>query len=118
MQSPDIQRLEHIKDYCTEIQNTMIRYGKSFDLFMSDLDYQKSISFSLLQIGELSGKLSEVFRNETEHSVPWSAIRGMRNLFAHNYASMSIDVIWNTANNDIPLLLDFCKIKLNDENIK
>lgn len=109
MQPPDLQRIEHIKDYCVEIEKTINRYGRSFDIFAADMDYQKSVSFSILQIGELSGKLSEAFRNETAADVPWTAIRGMRNFFAHNYGSMSREVIWKTANEDIPALLAFCE---------
>mgnify|MGYP002627053119 CR=1 FL=1 len=109
MQQPDLQRIEHIKDYCVEINETINRYGRSFDTFAADMDYQKSVSFSILQVGELSGKLSESFRKETSADVPWSAIKGMRNLFAHNYGSMSREVIWKTANEDIAILLAFCE---------
>ena len=108
MLSPDRQRIEHIRDYCVEIRETIARYGNAFDIFANDTDYQKSVSFSILQIGELSGKLSEAFREETASDVPWAAIRGMRNFFAHNYGSMSRDVIWKTATVDIPALSDFC----------
>ncbi len=108
MQLPDLQRIEHIRDYCAEIEKTIERYGKSFDIFSLDTDYQKSVSFSILQIGELSGKLSEEFKNETSNLVPWSAIREMRNIFAHNYGSMNREIIWKTANDDVSLLLDFC----------
>ncbi|MCR4615112.1 MAG: DUF86 domain-containing protein [Clostridiales bacterium] len=112
MLSPDLQRLAHIKDYCVEIERTVERYGNSFEAFTSDIDYQKSISFSLLQIGELSGKLSEEFREQTSQNIPWSAIRGMRNLFAHNDGSMSRDIIWRSIQEDIPVLLTFCNSKL------
>ena len=114
MQSPDYQRLMHIRDYCTEIAQTIERYGKSFEVFASDPDYQKSVSFSLLQIGELSGKLSEEFREQTSASIPWTAIRGMRNLFAHNYGSMSRDVIWKSALEDIPILLSFYENQITE----
>ena len=108
MQSPDIQRLAHIRDYCVEIEQTIARYGASFEAFSADTDYQKSISFSILQIGELSGKLSDDFKMETATHVPWAAIKGMRNFFAHNYGSMSREIIWKTATEDIPSLLTFC----------
>ena len=114
MLSPDLQRLEHIRDYCVEIEKTIARYGNSFDVFAQDTDYQKSVSFSLLQIGELSGNLSEEFRRATENSIPWQSIRGMRNLFAHNYGSMDRDVIWNTAIQSVPELLAFCNQMLPD----
>ena len=113
MQSPDLQRIAHIRDYCVEIEETIARYGKSFEVFSADTDYQKSVSFSILQIGELSGKLTEKFRNETSKYVPWPAIKGMRNFFAHNYGSMSREIIWKTANEDIPVLLEFCNKTLS-----
>ena len=109
MQSPDLQRIAHIKDYCVEIGRTIARYGDSFEVFSADTDYQKSVSFSILQIGELSGNLSEEFRAETAAEIPWAAIRGMRNFFAHNYGSMSREIIWRTAVEDIPSLLAFCE---------
>ena len=112
MQPHDLQKIAHIRDYCLEISETISRYGKDFDVFSADPDFQKSISFSLLQIGELSGKLSEDFRNETASDVPWAAIKGMRNLFAHNYGSMSREIIWKTALEDIPPLLAFCRLIL------
>ena len=114
MQSPDWQRVEHIREYCEEIGKTIDRYGDSFEVFARDTDYQKSVSFSILQIGELSGKLSEAFRNETAAAVPWAAIKGMRNFFAHNYGSMSREIIWKTANEDIPSLLRFCNRMLSE----
>ncbi|MBQ4207238.1 MAG: DUF86 domain-containing protein [Clostridia bacterium] len=110
----DLQRLSHIRDYCTEIAQTIARYGASFDTFAHDPDYQKSISFSILQIGELSSKLSDAFKNETAASMPWAAIKGMRNFFAHNYGSMSREIIWKTANEDIPSLLNFCNQILSE----
>lgn len=39
MLSPDLQRLKHIRDYCTEIEKTIDRYGDSFEVFDQDADY-------------------------------------------------------------------------------
>lgn len=108
MLQPDLQRLEHIRDYCDEVQKTILRYGASFDAFDHDADYQRSVSFCILQIGELSGGLSQEFRQETADRIQWGPIKGMRNLVAHSYGSMSRDVIWETAVTDIPVLRDFC----------
>jgi uncharacterized protein with HEPN domain len=66
---------------------------------------------SLLQIGELSGHLSDDFRTATRNKMDWPAVKGMRNLFAHNYGTMDIDKIWNTATDDIPLLKSFYRKK-------
>ena len=85
MSQPDMQRLTHIRDYCDEIQKTILRYGRDFDIFNEDADYQRSISFCILQIGELSGKLSDEFRQATASRIQWGPIKGMRNLVAHSY---------------------------------
>lgn len=105
---PDLQRIAHIRDYCVEIQKTIVRYGDTFEVFDGDADYQRSVSFSILQIGELSGGLSQEFRQATANRVQWGPMKGMRNLVAHNYGSMSREIIWETAITDIPALKNFC----------
>lgn len=115
MQPPDIQRLKHIRDYCLEIEKTIARYGNDFAIFDQDADYQRSVSFCILQIGELSGGLSQEYRKATSSRMQWGPIKGMRNLVAHNYGSMSRDIIWETATMDIPALKDFCEEQLETE---
>ena len=112
MLSPDLQRLAHIRDYCVEIEKTVARYGASFDVFEQDADYQRSVSFCIMQIGELSGKLSVEFRHLTADRVQWGLVKGMRNLVAHDYASMDQDMIWETVTTDIPVLKAFCEEQL------
>ena len=112
MLSPDLQRIKHIRDYCTEIEKTVTRYGRAFAIFDSDPDYQRSVSFSILQIGELSGGLTQEYRQATADRVQWGPIKGMRNLVAHNYGSMSREIIWETATTDIPALKRFCEEQL------
>ena len=112
MLSPDLQRIKHIRDYCTEIEKTVTRYGRAFAIFDSDPDYQRSVSFSILQIGELSGGLSQEYRQATADRVQWGPIKGMRNLVAHNYGGMSREIIWETATTDIPALKRFCEEQL------
>ena len=76
MLSPDLQRIAHIRDYCMEIEKTIERYGRSFEAFDQDADYQRSISFSIMQIGELSGKLSEEYRKATANRIQWGPVKG------------------------------------------
>ena len=112
MMSPDLQRIKHIRDYCIAIQNTIGRYGESFEQYALDADYQRSIAFSLLQIGELSGGLSEEYKKQTMTRMPWNQLKGMRNMFAHSYGKMDHAVIWETAISDVPRLLAFCAEEL------
>ena len=64
MLSPDQQRLVRIWDYCRFIQGTVSRFGGSWEAFSSDSDYQQSVAFSVLQIGELARRLSDELRQE------------------------------------------------------
>ena len=58
MKPLDISRMKHIIDYCDEINRTVARYGNDYSIFETDPDYQKSVAFSVLQIGELCSGLS------------------------------------------------------------
>jgi uncharacterized protein with HEPN domain len=63
---------------------------------------------SIMQIGELSAGLSTAFKAKTREQMPWGLIKGMRNHFAHGYATMDKSDIWETAIEDIPHFLQFC----------
>lgn len=100
--------LDHIRHYCEDVQETLERFGRDKTVFEADRDFRNSICMSLLQIGELTGHLPESFREATKGTIYWPAIKGMRNLFAHNYGAIDIDRVWETAIGDIPTLLAFC----------
>lgn len=114
MEARDRQCLEHILDYCREIQSAKQRFGPSYDSFLQDRDYQKSVSFSILQIGELSNRLSADYRRTSAKEIPWRAIIGMRNIVAHDYGNVEHRVIWDTMNDGIPALQRFCEAALGN----
>ena len=109
MKDNDLERIHRMKIYCTKIGESIARYGESLDIFSNDWDYHNSVSMSIMQIGELTNGLSEEFKNATRSQIPWGPIRAMRNHFAHGYATMSDEEIWETATQDIPNLLSFCQ---------
>ena len=108
MDRGDLERIKHIKRYCEDITGSINRFGDSFDTFSNDIDFYNSISMSIMQIGELSSGLSDEFKTSTREKIPWGLIKGMRNHFAHGYATMEKSDIWETATKDIPNLLQFC----------
>ena len=109
MDRSDLDRIKHMKRYCADIAGTIKRFGDSFEVFSEDIDYYNSISMGIMQIGELAGGLSDEFRETTRTQMPWGLIRGMRNHFAHGYATMDKGDVWETAIKDIPNLLSFCE---------
>lgn len=57
----------------------------------------------IIQIGELVNRLSDECIEEYNR-IPWHAIRGMRNLHAHDYENVDLEIVWNTLLEDIPYL--------------
>lgn len=102
MNKGDWQRLLHIRTYCEDIAEFILRFGKDFNTFTQDRAYYSAVSMCILQIGELANGLSEAFREKTKDEMAWNAIRGMRNWLAHAYAEMDESILWETATNDIP----------------
>ena len=103
--------LKRMLEYCNEIDEYVNRFGDDFEVFENDNAYKGACSLDILQIGELSGNLTEDFRNQTEE-MPWKDIKGMRNIVAHGYGSLDTETTWNTIKEDIPTLKDFCIRKL------
>lgn len=62
----------------------------------------------ILQIGELVGRLSDEFKT-VNSKMPWREIKAMRNIAAHNYGEIDIDILWETALYDIPSLKSYCE---------
>jgi len=108
MKEKDVDVLEHIKVYCEDIEAAIKRFGHEKATLEADRDYRNSVCMSLLQIGELTGHLTEDFREKTKTEIFWPAVKGMRNLFAHNYGAIDIERVWETMMSDVPRLYEFC----------
>lgn len=109
MTKGDWQRLKHIEIHCEDVLGFIERFGHDYSTFINDRAYYNAVSMAILQIGELANGLSAEYREETQTLIPWHKIRAMRNLFAHNYAQMDEETVWETASVSIPELLDFCR---------
>lgn len=107
-QNRDIQILKKMWGYCGDIQFTHAEYHHDYDTFCSNPTYRNAIALCLLQIGELVKKLSQDFL-DIHSGIPWRAIRGMRNVVAHEYGNIDVETLWETAENGIIELQNFCK---------
>ena len=99
--------LEHMVSYCDQIEETIVRFGNDYDTFEADAIYRNAAALCILQIGELTGKLTDTFREE-HPSVPWRQIKAMRNIVAHSYGSVNPEITWEIMTEDIPKLKLFC----------
>jgi len=103
----DISILEHIVSYCEQIEQTVVRFGNDYEIFVNDAIYRNAAALCILQIGELVGKLTEEFRT-THTAVPWRKIKAMRNIVAHSYGSIDSEITWEIIQDDIPELKAYC----------
>jgi uncharacterized protein with HEPN domain len=101
MNDYDLQVFEHILRHSTDIESAIKRFGNSYETFCKDVDFYKSVSMSIFQIGELSKRISSETKNKY-NDIPWVLAQGMRNIFAHDYDNMQKEEIWETAIRDIP----------------
>ena len=65
--------------------------------------WQKTVVMSLINIGELSKAFTDDYL-ATMPEIPWKAIRGFRNIAAHQYGIIDIDDVYKTVMEDIPSL--------------
>ena len=77
------------------------------DFSLND-DIKEVVCFNLFQIGELANGLSIEFLKEY-NKIPWKQIIGMRNRIVHGYDTINLEIVWNTANESIPELIEYCK---------
>ncbi len=70
---------------------------------MQDKMCQKAIVMSLINIGELSKSFTESCLASMP-DIPWKAIRGFRNIAAHQYGAIDFEDVYKTIREDIPLL--------------
>lgn len=104
----DRQILQHIVNYCDEVSAAVELFGREKSGFNENVVYRNAVSMPILQIGELANHLSEDFIQKYSQ-IPWRAIVGMRNRFAHGYQVMDVEEIWQTATEDLSELKDFCR---------
>ena len=78
--------------------------GKTLTDYLDDSQLQDAIRMRLQLLGESASRLPVSFRDERS-SVPWSEIRALRNVISHDYSSIKPERIWDTIQNDLPVLL-------------
>lgn len=104
--------LLNIVGYCDRVNEIILKISKKD--FDNSIDYKEIICFNILQVGELSGKLSNELINKYD-KVPWKAIKNMRNKIVHEYGAIDFDIIWETAKLNIKDLGSYCKLIIKKE---
>jgi uncharacterized protein with HEPN domain len=72
--------------------------------FMRDVDAQGNMLYWLIVLGEAVRRLSDEFQAQ-HRAVPWHEIVGMRNRLVHEYDDVDLHIVWQSVQEDLPLLI-------------
>ena len=78
--------------------------GKTREEFLVDIQLQDAVIRRLEIIGEAARRISEPTRLAFP-SLPWRQVVGMRNRIIHEYDDVDLAVVWDTVQDDLPLLI-------------
>ena len=84
----------------------IIRYTSAYqsaeELYQNDRDFDASM-MNFVVIGEEVGKLSDQIRSQNSQ-INWQKIYGFRNIIAHHYFGINVEIVWQIIRNDLPIL--------------
>ena len=83
--------------------------GISHDEFMNNRMLQDACVFNVLQVGELAARVIEYGLDQERPEIMWRQMRGMRNKIAHDYEGIRLEIVWDTIQDDFPMLLQLLK---------
>ncbi len=64
-------------------------------------------------VGEAAANVSEEFR-KTHPQIPWRKIVGIRNILAHGYAQIDLDVLWDIIKMNLAELMEMLESELSE----
>ncbi|MFH1672762.1 MAG: DUF86 domain-containing protein [Pseudomonadota bacterium] len=92
-------------DDIIEAINKIERYTNSIDFaaWQNDEKTVDAVIRNLEVIGEASSNLPIEIQEQYE-DVPWGMMKGIRNILAHEYFGIDLEIIWKTIKDDLPIL--------------
>ena len=103
MSKSDSIYIEHIIDSGNKIITFL--EDKTKEAFDSDEKLRLAVIHLLQIIGEAAGRISKEFCHK-HPEIPWKAIIGMRNKVVHDYLGVDENIVWDTATNELPQLIN------------
>jgi uncharacterized protein with HEPN domain len=107
-------RIEDILEAISRIQ----RYLEGMDQagFIGDERTMDAVVRNFGIIGEAVIHLPEQVRM-LHPELPWSRMRGLRNLVIHEYFGVSPEILWSTAKEDLPPLVGLLRALLEGDSL-
>ena len=99
----DKQRLQHIRDASQNILTAVESH--TLDSFVENFIVENAVCNLLMIVGEASNSISSEFKLK-HPEFDWKVMKGMRNIIVHEYFGINFEVVFSTAKNNIPSLLE------------
>lgn len=97
-----------------ETVDKILRYTSNYhsadELYQNDRDFDAAM-MNFIVIGEQVGKLTDKLKSENEQ-IDWHKIYSLRNIIAHHYFGINVDIVWQIISIDLPKLKDDLSVLL------
>lgn len=106
------KRIQDILQSISGIQQRIS--GKSLQEIQRDETLTKAILYDFMVIGESARNIPAEIQSRYP-TIPWRVMGDMRNIVAHEYFQIDVETIWETIQQDLPLLIPQLQAILNAE---
>jgi uncharacterized protein with HEPN domain len=100
MHTKDSYLLLSILETIGKIERFTSEYSTAETFYENDRDFD-AVMMNFIVIGEVVGKLSDEVKNQNSH-INWQKIYGLRNIIAHHYFGINVDIVWEIIHIDLP----------------
>lgn len=96
--------VDYLRDMLENAQ-LAIRFiqGMDYETFSRDNKTVYAVIRAVEVIGEAAANVPDEIRSKYP-SLPWRDIRGMRNKLVHQYFGINMEVVWQTIQEDLPMI--------------
>lgn len=94
-------RVLHILEAIAEIEKYL--NGVSYNGFLTNSEKKFATIKQIEIIGEACNALTIEFK-DAHSEIDWKPIRGFRNISIHEYFAVNFHIVWEIAQNDLPVL--------------
>lgn len=115
MPLPDVVYLRHMLEAIQRLEEYAARTTR--EEFDEDPIIQDGFMRRITVLGEAAGKITKGFA-ASYPEIPWPDITGIRHKLVHDYFTVDIDVVWDTATVSAPSLKPMVEAALRCEEEK
>lgn len=105
--------LSDILQAAQDIQN--FTQGKSREAFIADEKTKSAVLYKFAVMGEATKLLPDQVR-EQYPDIPWRSIAGLRDKVIHGYIGVDYELLWETIDKKIPLVIIGLRNILHESN--